>query len=746
MGRHRHPFDGSAPTEDYSWADVGTPLENTNNAAPTPSNAPAEEDQSWSDWLAGAALTASRQAGQGASFGFLDEPTDALLAGATSLATGVPYDQMYDEARDITKRDLKNDWQEHPFLSAGGNVAGGVLTGKAGADLLSKGLPAVSSTIKNAATLYPKTAAFLTGAGGGGLYAAGQAEGNLSDRADDALTGAAYGGPLGVGGYWAAKGASNLGSMISPMLKKSPAVAADVGGILDDPIQQAVAQTDDILAPAVSQSAKMADDAITPMKLAGILDETALAQTQQGNVLPLTRGNKTQNVNIQRMEQIAAESGSKPMLEARALQQTAARKPFENILGADVPVDPIDLRNMEQGFAESAATGVRKSFDSLKNQENAAWKTARESGLVGIKNDNIYNYAVKVRSSLDEKGIPLEKFSALKNHLGELDTMIEKANTQGFNSSSLKDLDNWRKQLYNLQTAGQGINERSAQKALGDAYHEFDSFLTNLADDAIVDGDQTAIQAFKEARNISKQRFQFYEGDKAIARILDNRDLSGEQLVNLIFGAEKLAGKGDNGRLIETMLSHAGDRAPEMQEALKRGIMAKSFRRALTTTADPADVSKNLLSFDKMRNEIGNIINKKEILQSVFSEPEQAYVKQLYTDLKLISSAQKGALNPSGTGMWTADFISGMGKVLNNPLFRMTPGVGMATTGLDSLLQKQAAGIVTGKVEQSLGDILPSMINQIDAPAAFYGSIGANAIGPDGVVSVIFQPDDEGDQ
>lgn len=126
----------------------------------------------------------------------------------------------------------------------------------------------------------------------------------------------------------------------------------------------------------------------------------------------------------------------------------------------------------------------------------------------------------------------------------------------------------------------------------------------------------------------------------------------------------------------------------------------------------------------------------------MFNPDEQAYMRQLYDDLKLVAGKQKGATNPSGTGAWTADFISGFGKVLNNPLFRGTPVVGLVTNSLDGAFQRQAAAMVTGKAERGLDEFMINAINNLDARPQFYGAISANAVGPDGVFRVTVHPSD----
>jgi hypothetical protein len=69
-----------------------------------------------------------------------------------------------------------------------------------------------------------------------------------------------------------------------------------------------------------------------------------------------------------------------------------------------------------------------------------------------------------------------------------------------------------------------------------------------------------------------------------------------------------------------------------------------------------------------------------------------------------------------------ADFAVGLGKVINNPIFRSAPGLGAGTTAIQKLINKQAASIITGKAEEGLGEFtIAQAIKQIDAPPLFYG-------------------------
>jgi len=364
--------------------------------------------------------TLLRQSLQGATFGFADEVTDRIGAGIASAVTGVPYNDMLLEARETTKEDLKRDWEEAPVLSTVANVGGGLLTGGglvSGAKTLA---PKATGALINVAKSAPRTTAILTGAGGTGLYSAGEAEGPVTERLDDFGVGALYGGPLGYGGYKLAKGVGNVGSAavekygpaIAPYLQKAQDA---VSPVFKKTTRRAGAAADDLIAPATQQ----ADD-VSLTQMAGILDEDDLARLEQGNTIPLTKGDRTQDVAIQRAEQIAAEAGSEPILNARAQQAAAARKPFVKALGDEAEnAQDIDLRLMEQMEAENAANLLRGNYDSLKGKENAAWRAAREAGEgVGIRGTSVNDDFINpVRNILKEREYRTGDIPQLDKHI-----------------------------------------------------------------------------------------------------------------------------------------------------------------------------------------------------------------------------------------------------------------------------------------------------------------------------------------
>lgn len=81
----------------------------------------------------GVGRTAFDQTLQGLTFGFGDEIADVLgAAGASALDPDLTYGEAYNQARQLTKERQDRQFDQHPVVSIGGNIAGSLITGGAG--------------------------------------------------------------------------------------------------------------------------------------------------------------------------------------------------------------------------------------------------------------------------------------------------------------------------------------------------------------------------------------------------------------------------------------------------------------------------------------------------------------------------------------------------------------------------------------------------------------------------------------
>jgi len=652
--------------------------------------------------------------------------------------------------RQDNQANMKAESAAHPVLAPAANVAG-LLTGAVDLGGIGKAvLPeSVAANAAKIAAANPWKTAALIGGGGQAVRDLGEAPQTGTGRFDNLGLDVPLAAGAGVAGSTLAKGLVKVGGAVADRFGQPIKDLIDDwkggaggGGILGDDAEAAATAGEGAAPfspanpPPVTGTATAA---ISPMQMHGILDDEDLSKLQNGRVLPMTAGQRTQDVGTQRMEEVALKSGSIPMKNALAAQQAAVAKPLQSVLGDNQQMDPLALNGRTQDEMTNAANILRNQYDTLGNKVNAAYTTARQgaNGVAidagSIKNDFLSN----VTNTLADENVQTGDIPKLDKNLSELQGILNPVDEEGNptgNVTALKldQLEAWKKRLN--RTIG-NTAEPADQRIVKMVGRHYDDFLGNLSDDAIVGGDSTAVDAFKNARGLAAQKFKFYDSDRTVQRILDNRELSGSQLVNTILGATRMAGKGDDGRIVETMLDHAGDQAPQMLDSMRKGTMAKVLGDSLSPTLDPSTVGtpaeRNLIDFGKMKKSLGGLMAQRETFNTLFTPQEQAYFKQFYQDVGQIASKQSGAVNNSSTGSYMADMVSGIGKIVNNPLFKNVLVVGAATTLVQDGLEKQAAAIVTGKAEAGLNEFLAKSFKAADAPAVLYGGyVGGQALDP----------------
>jgi hypothetical protein len=671
---------------------------------------------------------------------FADEASDALgVLGATAvndpqaLLTGDFKDPFFAEevanARETTQDRLAQQQEDDPLLSIGAQIAGGVTTAAGTAGSLAATAPKTAAAIAAAAKAAPKTAAFLAGTGSGGLYGAGQGEGDASERVDDALLGAGFGGPAGVAGY-------KLGQAVGGAVKSAAATkpGQKIKEMLVDPIMDFVStKSDDILTPppgAVAPTMTAPPAPMTTMQMGGIVDDAALARLDDGKALPLTRGDRTQSPVFQRQEDIALQSGSEPMRAARAAQNEAALAPFMRGFDEDQIIDPVSLEVAAQDAIASGAGIIRGNYDELGRQTAEAYKMADEAnaaipaGAYAALSDRLKEvYAV----NLGRAG----KFSQFENAISELDDITrdyQKKVADGQSiTSTIQDLEKWKKTSLNTIDAMKA-EPKNASGILKEANAAYEGFLDELVTDGWLEGDAGAVDAFRKARGLATQKFRFAETDRLVEDLLENRTMTNDKLLNSVLGATQLRGKGDDGRIVQKFLTLAGERAPEMQQNLRKAVMA----RMLSGAVSPGAEGKAGVQFGNMRKNIGQLLKQREMMGALFDETEQKYWKAMYDDLGLIATKSKAGTNPSGTGAWAADFATTLGNIVNNPVLRATPVTGAITNKIDEALQDYGASVITGNAEKGLKefeDILAGQLTELNGKPVFYGFTGGAAPG-----------------
>lgn len=132
-----------------------------------------------------------RQAKQGATLGFADEIQDVLAAVPAAALTDMSYSEALKMARELSKGELSNDWQESPWVSGAGQVVGGIPLG------FTKGGKAATDWIRSGSAISGIGKGAAVGAGFGGAAGLGAADDTIPDRASGFGLGAGIGGVVG---------------------------------------------------------------------------------------------------------------------------------------------------------------------------------------------------------------------------------------------------------------------------------------------------------------------------------------------------------------------------------------------------------------------------------------------------------------------------------------------------------------------------------------------------------------------
>ena len=134
---------------------------------------------------------------QGATFGFADEISDALGAAGVALLTDKDFDDLFTQARELSKERIRRQFQQRSGATIAANIAGGLATGGIGTSTKAGANIANSLRTGNLAARAGKSAA--VGAASGAAFGAGTASGEPgSGRLEGAAKGAAVGAPLGA--------------------------------------------------------------------------------------------------------------------------------------------------------------------------------------------------------------------------------------------------------------------------------------------------------------------------------------------------------------------------------------------------------------------------------------------------------------------------------------------------------------------------------------------------------------------
>lgn len=306
---------------------------------------------------------------------------------------------------------------------------------------------------------------------------------------------------------------------------------------------------------------------------------------------------------------------------AQAVERSLGQ--FGERLGGAAAATPAEM-------AQGAASRLSQQADELSGRINEAYSRAGEGARTSVGRDAVTALPQRLKQSVSEFAPNRELTPATAKTLEQVDNatrMIlggERSNVAGV---TLKALETQRRIINNNIAAAANPTDRKAMLALKG---EFDGWLDDSINNALLTGDAKALEAIKEARGLRAEYGRRFQGgedsDRFIAGLLDGSKTP-EELVNVALGASQVS-KAGGARFIERLKVAAGD-DPAVIGNLRAAHFLRMTRGADGKPLDMGQIVRNIRSTE---------YNNASIVKALYSPQEWMEVKQLANALEPLVS------------------------------------------------------------------------------------------------------------
>lgn len=561
------------------------------------------------------------------------------------------------------------------------------LSAQAGRDAIVTGL--ISAPFIGAGAGAAAGAGLIARAVGAGL---GGAAGSVTQ--DVAATGA--GSQQGVSASAAAGNAlaAGAGELLSPVLSAAYRAIvsrprlydAAAGGLTDagrEALRRAGVDPSQITDDFARRFAKMADDAARPA------DAAALAEAQSLPVpVPLRQGQVTGSPSQQMTENLMLKGAYGQAAEDRLRnftveQQQALRANAgaiqDRLAGGNATVlEPGQGGEVAQtalvGMRNAERAGVNEAYDAARMAGQAP-----EPALPGPVAQAGASSGAPVGAAVTPEGVQTLAFQAMqgiaRDHnlaglprtqalLAELDSFAQGARgpvgamgaEAADGSIPISAMFDYRKRLTNAAYGARGTEEGVA---LGKIKSTFDDFMKNAADNALLQGDEGAIEAFRSAISANREFASRFKGGDLIQK-LTAEDFRGgvrqlvvppDQAANAIFGSAKLFGGQNTARDLVRMKEVLGPESPAWnavrEEAWLR--LARGMEGGMLPTGERSvSGAKFATAFDNA---------PREVMNALFTPDEQLLMRQFRRVAVRATVDAPGGNNYSNTAVAASNMI-----------------------------------------------------------------------------------------
>jgi len=415
----------------------------------------------------------------------------------------------------------------------------------------------------------------------------------------------------------------------------------------------------------------------------------------------LTRGQKTGDYAQQRLEETLRSRADGPggamIRDAETANRDAVARGLASMrqrLGAD-PSSPVEA-------AETLQHAVAGQYDDARRAVGAAYDSARARSA-SVPGEFAQSLPGRARKAVEDFDITPDLHPATSRALDLVErTMGGGQAGETLAAMDLRKIETTRRQLANLvESATNNADRTAARRVKG----ELDSWLDDAVDQAVIQGDQGALEALKQARAMRAKLHERFEqrgpndqAGKIVQRMIAG-DASPDQLAQMVFGAGRISPSA--GANVASKLKAALGDDREAWDAMRSAVILKATSGAKDGETLGAQAIVGNLK-DLLRN-------RPTLMKELYTPQEQAALSRFTMLIEPL--VKKGDL---GRSSGTAERI--LGAITTG--FGRVPIIGQIMSAMQAPKQYWQATGALSPVRSPLGPQLPGM-----APAAIYSEV-----------------------
>lgn len=260
--------------------------------------------------------------------------------------------------------------------------------------------------------------------------------------------------------------------------------------------------------------------------------------------------------------------------------------------------------------------------NELQKKVGGAYERASASGRAVVSTDAVREVPGRLRAALREFPSDPKLTPATRSMLDEISGKVAQLE-QGTKGVTLRAIEEQRRIIGSAFGATANPTDRAALRALKG---EYDRWLDDAFDSALIQGDEQALAAMKEARGLRAEFGRRFEGDADVDRFIAQMvegEKTPDELIGVALGASHVS-KASAARFIERLRTASGA-DPEVMGALKAAHLMRLFQDKRGGVLGMSAIRNNILTAER---------ETPSVIRSLYGDAQWSQVKRLSQSLE----------------------------------------------------------------------------------------------------------------